>query len=308
MNTVPFESVTAEIACELLADAGFGFAATDVQIEARDERWLVRLPGQQLAWFAASTNGHERLQTERRVLRLLAARCTFQVPRVCFESATGDFDVRAMVPGACDPWRLFAELRESVELGMQLGTAIGTLLAQQHTRIHHVDVDGWLPRTPAWPEPREWIRSRLGAVVSDPPLVADAAAIMDAYENTAVSEADRALVHTDVGFHNLAVDPVSHIIHGIFDYDGAAWADRHHDFRYLVFDLDRYELLEAAIAAYEPVTGHRIDRGRVLLYNAACAITYLAYRAGTAPEDRSCGRTLAEDLRWSTHAIARALQ
>ena len=94
---------------------------------------------------------------------------------------------------------------------------------------------------------------------------------------------------------------------GIFDYEGAAWADRHHDFRYLVFDFDRYELLDAARAVYEPAVGRAIRRERALLYNAACAVTFLAYRAGHAPGERWCGRTLAEDLEWSTGAIARAL-
>jgi hypothetical protein len=122
-----------------------------------------------------------------------------------------------------------------------------------------------------------------------------------------VSEADRALVHTDVGFHNLGIDSQSYTVQGLFDYDGAAWADRHHDFRYLVFDLDRYALLAAAVSAYEPVVGHRIQHERVLLYNAACAGSFLAYRAGTKPKDRSCGRTLAEDLHWSKLAIARAM-
>jgi hypothetical protein len=41
--------------------------------------------------------------------------------------------------------------------------------------------------------------------------------------------------------------------------------------------------------------------------DAACAISFLAYRAGTEPDARSCGRTLAEDLKWSKHAIAKAL-
>jgi hypothetical protein len=45
----------------------------------------------------------------------------------------------------------------------------------------------------------------------------------------------------------------------------------------------------------------------VLLYNAACAVTFLAFRAGIAPDTRWCGRTLAEDVRWSQHAIANAL-
>jgi hypothetical protein len=73
-----------------------------------------------------------------------------------------------------------------------------------------------------------------------------------------------------------------------------------------VFDFDRYDLLDAARSVYEPVVG-RIQRDRVLLYNAACAITFLAYRAGTDPEERPCGRTLAEDLRWSRKAIARVM-
>lgn len=82
--------------------------------------------------------------------------------------------------------------------------------------------------------------------------------------------------------------------------------DRHHDFRYLVFDVDQDDVLDAALAVYEPVTGRRIDRDRVLLYNAACAVTFLAYRDGIPPDRRWCGRTLDEDLRWSRHAIARA--
>jgi aminoglycoside phosphotransferase (APT) family kinase protein len=130
---------------------------------------------------------------------------------------------------------------------------------------------------------------------------------MAAYEAVPVCEADRALVHTDVGFHNLAIDPVSRVVHGLFDYDSAAWADRHHDFRYLVFDRAGDEMLNAACGTYEPLVGRAIDRPRVLLYNAACALSFLAYRDGTEPEARSCGRTLAEDLRWSTHAVGRAL-
>ena len=229
---MPFQAMTPQIACALLAEVGVPVAASAVRVEPREERWLVRLPGQRVAWIAASEGGLARLRIERRVLRLLAARCGFPVPRVLLESTSGDVDAE---------------------------------------------------------------------------LIARAVAVIDAYENVEVLDRDRALVHTDLGFHNLGIDLDARVVHGIFDYEGAAWADPHHDFRYLVFDLDRHELLEAALAVYEPRTGRRIDRDRVLLYNAACAVTFLAYRAGTNPEDRSCGRTLAEDLKWSEHAIARAL-
>jgi Phosphotransferase enzyme family len=300
-----FEVLTPDVACRALAAAGFLLTPSELQVEAREGRWLVRVPGERVAWFAASENGLRRLQTERRVLRLLEARCTFRVPQLLFESATGAFDSRAMVPGRSDPWRIYAEVRENVDLAVQLGTAVGTLLSEQHSRIDAGDVAGWLPRQPSWPEPQPWVRERLGKVVNDGRLIADAEAVMDAYEEVFVSEADRALVHTDIGLHNLAIDSASYAVRGIFNYDEAAWADRHHDFRYLVFDFERYDLLDAALSAYEPVVGRRIQRNRVLLYNAACAVTFLANRAGTEPEDRSCGRTLAQDLHWSKHAIAK---
>jgi aminoglycoside phosphotransferase len=276
-------------------------------VEARGERWMVRLPDRRLAWFAASESGRRRLVTERRVLRLLEARCEFGAPRVLLEGADGDFDVRTIVPGDADPWHLYAAMRSGTDPPTRIGVAVGRILAEQHTNIHAADVDGWLPRRPEWPEPRSWIRERLVRVVDDTKLLANADAIMAAYEAVPVREADRVLVHTDVGFHNLAVDRTSRVVHGLFDYDSAAWADRHHDFRYLVFDLDGDEMLNAACATYEPLVGCAIDRPRVLLYNAACALSFLAYRDGTDPEQRSCGRTLAEDLRWSRHAIGRAL-
>jgi hypothetical protein len=71
-----------------------------------------------------------------------------------------------------------------------------------------------------------------------------------------------------------------------------------------VFEHGPHQLLDAAISVYEATLHCSIDRRRVFLYNALCALTYLADRAGTAPGDRPCGRTLPEDLQWSKHAIA----
>ena len=82
-------------------------------------------------------------------------------------------------------------------------------------------------------------------------------------------------------------------------------AERRHDFRYLLFDFGREEMLDAALEFYEPAVGRCLDRSRIRLYNAACAISFLAYRAGVPPEQKSCGRTLAEDLRWVRSTLAR---
>ncbi len=142
-------------------------------------------------------------------------------------------------------------------------------------------------------------------MTDDRDLLRIAEQVIERYDAVPVSPKDRALIHGDVGLHNIALDPVSDTVNGIFDYDSAAWADRHHDFRYLLFDVEREDMLDSALEVYEPVTGRSINRERVRLYNAACAISYLAFRRGTPPDQRSCGRTLAQDLQWVRTAVAK---
>jgi hypothetical protein len=293
-----------EIACEALRRAGLSASPEEVQVSARDERWAVSLPGERIAWFPASELGSRRLSVERRVLRLLADRCSFQVPRLLLVSESG-FDVRLIVPGRCDPWDLFQRCRMDSMLAQRIGRSIGAMLAEQHAKIGEADVTGWLPQRVAWPESGDWVRERLPRVVNDSDLVHVIGRVIERYETTTVDASDRVLVHGDVGLHNLALDPESDAVNGIFDYDSAAWADRHHDFRYLLFDVGREDMLEAALEIYEPEVGRTIDRDRIRLYNAACAVSYLAFRVGTTPDQKSCGRTLAEDLRWVRTALAK---
>ena len=61
--------------------------------------------------------------------------------------------------------------------------------------------------------------------------------------------------------------------------------------------------LDAALAAYEPLAGTKLDRFLIRLCSAACAIGFLAFRHGAAPDERSRGRTLAEDLCWVRDAL-----
>jgi hypothetical protein len=52
---------------------------------------------------------------------------------------------------------------------------------------------------------------------------------------------------------------------GVFDYGDAAWWDRHHDFRYFLFDVDCDDMLDAALAVYEPLVGRTLCRRRSAL-------------------------------------------
>lgn len=298
---------TIEVA-ELLDQAGFEVQPEAIRVEPREERWVAHLPGDRLMWVAVSEQGREQLRTERQLLKLLDARCAFAAPRVLYESLDGRFDVRTKVSGLVDPWRFYRLLQHDAAFAAQTGEGIGKILIEQHTRIQEQEVEGWLTRIVSWPEPPNWIRDRLPQVVPDRGLLGEIDAILGEYERLQVAATDCVLVHNDVGLHNLAFDPETLVVSGIFDYDEAAWADRHHDFRYLVFDFERQEVPQSALAIYEPAVGVQLSRHRIYLYNAVCAFSFLAYRLGTPEDEPSCGRTLAEDVRWTRWALAQLEQ
>ncbi|MFL5383759.1 MAG: phosphotransferase family protein [Longimicrobiaceae bacterium] len=291
-----------------LERAGLSLRPEELAVERRDERWLVRLPGRRLAWFAATAGGERSLAVERRVLGLLRERCSFRVPEVLFVDPLGEFELRTMIGAPADIPALVRALRADPDAERRMGERIGRILAEQHTRIGARDVEGWLPRTLQWPLAPERVEEQLRAVVPDrPDLAAAAGEVLARYRALSVAAGDHALVHTDLGFHNLAFGEDGISVAGVFDYDSAGWGDRHHDFRILLYDLDHPGLLEAAMEAYERATGISLSRERVLLYNAVVAFGYLADRAGARPEERPCGRTLDEDLRWCESAAANVL-
>jgi aminoglycoside phosphotransferase (APT) family kinase protein len=304
MSTPHATVLTVDATCDALRAAGLALDPADVRVERRDDRWAVTLPGDRMAWFPANASGRRQLAIERRVLRLFAERCTFGAPRILFESPDG-FDVRAIVPGRTDPWGVFAEARQDATLARQLGHALGNILAEQHMRITRADVAGWLPERVSWPEPSDWIRERIVDVTDDRALIAAIDRMLNIYEQIEVDPADRVLVHADLGFHNVVVDPVSNDIRGVFDYSGAAWADRHHDLRYLVFCWPDEHVLEAALEVYRPAVARPLSSARIWLYNAVCGFSFLAYRRGQPAEAKWCGRTLAEDLAWARCALER---
>ena len=248
--------------------------------------------------------GERRLQVERQVLDLLLARCSFQVPRVLHVADAG-WQMRGLVPGLWDPVGLYRRTRTDRALASRIGRALGGILAEQHAAIHRQDVADWLPLRPPWPEPQDRLWASLPDLVLDAGLLRDIGYALRRYEGQLQDEVyDHVLIHGDLGFHNIALVPGTDQVAGVFDYDSASWADRHQDFRYLIFPGSEHEdELDGALEAYETATGIQLDRDRIRLCNAACAIGFLAFRSGAPPEARPCGRTLDEDLSWVSDAL-----
>src|SRR5271166_2356223 len=119
-------NLTPKMACEALRGAGLSCSLDEILIVAREERWAVVLPGERLAWFPASQSASRRLAVERRVLRLIAERCSFRAPRTLLVSESG-FEVRQMVPGRCDPWGLFERCKRDSGLAQRVAVMERTI-------------------------------------------------------------------------------------------------------------------------------------------------------------------------------------
>ena len=284
-----------------LVQAGLLQDGAVLECDTRESRIAVRLQNDRIAWFPTSAGGQRLLTKERRVLRLLGEHCRFPAPRLLYEDQAG-WDLRTFVRGAVRPTGLRERIQRDSTFAHSFGADLGRILAEQHTCVPSMKLEGWLSRVPNWPRPEDL--PNLSQVIQDGNLLER---VNLALERRAALHNDRpVLVHGDLGLHNIVVDPDTLRIKGVIDYEEAVFGDRHQDFAYMVFQQQDEPMLEGALAAYEAATGTKIDRARVLLLNAVAAIGFLAFRYGHAPEEAWCGRTLDEDLAWTRAALAHA--
>jgi aminoglycoside phosphotransferase len=300
-----YPQLSAARARTLLRGAQVDIAAEQIVIEQRDARWRVEWNDNQLAWFAASEEGAAALAREREVLALVQNSCAFAVPRTLYVAADGSFDIRTRLEGVVNPAKAHEHLRNNPQAATQLGSWLDEALTQLHAAIRQENVPSWLPRKISWPEPTSWILERLPAVIGEGVLATEIAALFTHYDKLRTDDDDRVLAHTDLGLHNIVFAADSLAPLGIIDFDAAAYADRHVDFRYLIFDFADTNLLTSTCQTYTAITGNELQLSRILLHNAVSACCYLAYRAGIPADTRWCGRTLAEDLAWTTQALER---
>lgn len=296
-----FRSDAAGIA-QVLRTAGIDVDPDAIRISEREDRLVAILTGDLMAWLATSEAGRYRLLREARVLDLLGERCSFAVPRILRRGA--DWQLRKAVPGTVDPWVAYDRVRQDANYARSVGESLGQMLAQQHQRIAAAELAGLVPEWPSWPPRLASLARDLPQVVDDPALVERALQVLEKYEFHESAVTDRVLTHGDLGLHNIAFGPDGSVA-GLFDYDGAALTDRHHDFALMLFDTTDDAMLRGAVDAYEAAGGGTVDLSRVALLNAAAAIGFLGLRVGSLPSEKPAGRTLDEDLAWTRLALSR---
>jgi aminoglycoside phosphotransferase (APT) family kinase protein len=299
-------NLSADTARELLRTAGVHVPVEKLTVERRERRWILNWADPtHLAWLPADADGAAQLDIENRMLTLVAKHCSFAVPRTLYFDPANGLAIRTRIPGAVDPEGLYQRMRRDPALGGRIGQWLGRALAELHA-IPVQNVSGWLPARPSWPEPLMWIRENLPEVLdAKSALLPRLNALLRHYEVLIDRQHDPVPAHTDLGLHNLVVDPESGLPRGVIDFDAAAYVDRHLDFRYFVFNTADNSLLERALKSYYEATGRTLETKKVYLHNALSACSYLANRVGHDASEAWYGRTLAEDLAWVDMALRR---
>ncbi len=304
-EVTPLSPVTPEgVSSALAIGAEIALEADGVRLERRDWRWFLELPEERIAFVAETEEDAVRLCRERELLRRIASRVSFAVPRPLEQTAGAAVDVREKVRGLTGR-ALHDEALADPTRGRSLAEAMGRALAELHA-IPVAEVSGLLARGPLWPVPLSRMRARLPGTT---PAVLETQMLeaLEHYDAIAADDADLVLVHGDFGSHNFAFDSRTHALAGVFDFEEATLADYHADFRYTPSYGE--PILLATIAAYERHGGRPVSLSRVRLHHAMVAMSFLAWAVeDPVVHERGTRRSWAQALTWVEQAVRAALE
>jgi aminoglycoside phosphotransferase len=282
--------ITPETVASILRDTiGIIVAPEAIALEQSDGCRFARLSHGNLLFVAETPAGAARLARESKLLRALAKRVQFGLPRF-HDFPDQGLQFRSPVPGAQlggdGRERTFADSPQGERLARELGRTIGEL----HAAFSRAELEalGLAAAAPALPRPealREGLTSRI-----EPEIAAICETLIRRYADIRPDE-DVVFVHGDLWAGNIAVDLETGALNGLFDFEDAGLGDRHIDLMYLHSFGDGFA--DRAFQAYAQKTGRPISKARTALYHAIAAMTALA---GT-PE-RPDGQFLQQRRRW----------
>lgn len=233
---------------------------------------MTRLPGNRLALVADKPAAAARLAREAKLLRLLGSRVSFGLPSI--EHDGPGLQVRMLVPGAQiggeGRERAFAALPQATRLAHDLGSA----LAQLHRALTGEEAKQLGPANVDTLPTSDILRERLEGRLSDPTTARAFDRLLDRYTAYQPHEDDIVFVHGDLWAGNMAVDPETGALNGLFDLDDSGLADRHVDFMYFHSFGDAFT--RRALAVYAAEGGPSARWEQVAIYHAVAAFGALA--------------------------------
>jgi aminoglycoside phosphotransferase (APT) family kinase protein len=289
--------------CLALTQAGYVVDDTLPRPEFRRWRWVSLLPNGRIAFFADDPEAVKRLGRERTLLDLLGQRISsFAVPAVEHVSPDGRLQVRRMVDGAdAIEWYGGYDRERALDTspaGRRLAGELGRALAELHGSVTPAEAEALgVPVVEPLPLVAADLRRRLSGRLPEPTLEPILDAVLDGCAAMDEEKAGRVLIHGDPCAANLAIDPRTGRLIGLFDFEYAAVDDRHDDFYALHSFGDAFA--EWVLDAYAAASGVRPSIRRAALYHVLAAFDALSGALATGDADK-----VANQLRWVRGALA----
>jgi aminoglycoside phosphotransferase (APT) family kinase protein len=275
-----------------------------VQCLSRTGRFVAKLSDGRMAFIAKGEAGLEAMNRESILLDVLNRKVQFSVPQVADSSADGSIQIRHPVLGSTDLPSWTTRFYQDLTFRRESLFALTDMLAELHQNLE-AEASSLAPSTRSWSPTLENARERLSRVITSDRQRSAYVRHLEQYQALEINLDQRVLCHGDVGFHNIAYDPKTYRITGLFDFYDASYAEPEVDLRYLVTNSDKasIELLNLLIERYNQKASFVVTFKRVMFYNALSAIAFLANRDGVSSETVWCGRTFDEDVAWVDWAL-----
>lgn len=266
----------ATVSAALRSLAGLKIPPHQITLRQRHGRWVGHLPDDRLVFVADTPAAAARLTREAKLLELLRSRVTFGLPRI--QCADSTLQVRIPVLGA----QVGGEGRERIFAAtphaMRLADDLGRALAELHHALTNEEAEEIGPAyIDVLPE-SVVLRARLEGKLPDAHTAKALDRLLDLYGNGEPRAQDFVLVHGDLWGGNMAVDPETGALRGLFDFDDSGLADRHIDFIY--FHSFGDDFARRALSAYRDHSGRDASWERVATYHAIAAFAALADMRG----------------------------
>lgn len=274
--------------------------------EWRSWRWMVQLDDR-IAFVADDDHGWARLEREALLLARLHHRRELTVPTVVVRQPASRLQIRRKVPGLNGflvedvifgrPGKLSGAERYKDSLvitaaGERLATEIGRAIfgVQQAMTAQEAHARGF--------GGTDYL-DILDRVAAYLPSRADLAPLAEPLPSLrawyAELSPDPVLAIRDLQMHNIAIDPLSGALRGLFDFDDAAVAHRLEDFKYLPSNGKRFT--ELALDAYAAAGGPHLRLADVWRFHILSALEHFLF----VPES---SQRWQEIVAWSTEAFA----
>lgn len=220
---------------------------------------------------ASGTASRDRMRVERWVLERLSGRLPVETPRVLAVSSDESSDLCRKAPGEPMTWRQWGALSLAAKravcepMGRIVAALHETVLASEARDLGVVDFG-----LPGLEHLSDRLADRLETALQRRLL----ARVVASASHLQELPMGQTILHDDLSHHNLAFDPATHAITGVFDFAGTAVGDPHRDLRY---DPGLEIGDDAMVRAYEQARGVSVSRSRQRHWHALSALENLAW-------------------------------